>query len=239
MIYLLFIFIARLLLNGNQITDVGYNNAFPYLPNLRILHLHNNPITQIHPDAFQNVSHIHTLLLHFTDITTVDNQMLVPLTRLKWFWANNAKLTSIGTNPFQYNPNIIEIYLQYNDLSNITNGIWKNLHDLKHLYLHGNTNLEEPTCCTLCNAAPDVDLKWTGMTPGTEDEMGLTGIRKVKLPCGCEGGTSIVCPGVAELCFVDEICNDYVFSSANSLFGSFRNRLILTITMIIIACFSI
>jgi hypothetical protein len=207
-----------------------------YLPNLRILHLHNNPITAIHPDAFQNVTHIHTLLLHFTEITTVDNQILAPLTRLKWFWANNAKLTSIGSDPWANCPNIIEIYLQYNDLSGITNGIWKNLEQLKHLYVHGNPNLELPTCCTLCNMHPDVDLKWTGMAPGTEAAMDLSGIRKTKLPCGCDGSMS--CAGVVETCFADE-CNDYVFSSANALFGSFRNRLVVTITFVFIACISI
>lgn len=43
---------SRLYLNGNNISEVGYDNRIYYNDNLRELYLHNNPISAIHEVLF-------------------------------------------------------------------------------------------------------------------------------------------------------------------------------------------
>ena len=188
---------SRLYLNGNNITEVGYDNRIYYNDNLRELYLHNNPIANIHEDAFQNTTQIHTLLLHYTSLGNITTPIFKNLRRLKWLWLNNAKLKEIDDYAFADLTELYELQFFGNNITELGDSMFSNLTKLEHLYAWNNPGLSKPTCCTLCGLDPSlVTIKWQGIAMGD------------KLSCGCD--VQAAC-STNPTCFV-ETCNNFVYS---------------------------
>ena len=193
---------THILLNGNNFDIVGTgSNTFGVtgriLPNIREIYLHNNPITSIDANTFDNCRRAHTLLLHHTSLTTIPSGLLINMVYLKYFWINDALLTSIPSGSFDGLPKLSEVYLYGNDLSTLDVGLFKDSPNLKEILVHQNPSLESPTCCNLCGVPEKTYIRW-----GNEKDA-------TKLECGCSGTTTC-----ADCTYSS--CTTYTFSAASS-----------------------
>lgn len=148
---------SRLLLGGQQLTDIGYTNFLPPLPELRVLHLNFNPIQRISVDAFQNVTHLKTLLLHFTNITELPDGLFANMTNLKYLWLNNANIKTVGPTVFHGLEKLKSLRIQENFISEFADGQFYNLPKIQELDIRNqraDATLES-TCCTFCGIHPD------------------------------------------------------------------------------------
>lgn len=183
---------------------VNASVSFKYpLPNLKYLYLHNNPITEISTDAFQNVSQIERLLLHFTQITEIQDGLLSGLKNLKIFWANDARISKIGSSAFANLTELEDLKLYDNFIEKVHPGQFQDQGKMHHLDIHRNTLNATPECCQLCGIPAGLDIHWPTMNTGQQ------------IRCGCDG--PITCPNIASPCFPDNKCHVYTFNAASSI----------------------
>ncbi len=171
---------SRLFLNGNNIKALN-GSSFGNSPmnDLRVLQLNNNPIATIDTDSFQYTYHIHTLLLQYTDITTIQTGLLNNMTRLKWVWLNNCKISNVDSDSFRNLTRLWELYIYENPLASLPDGIFRDNRALHHLYAQ-DTATPTATCCSVYGLATTVDVKWPGKVYGDTLSCG-----KLKRSCFC------------------------------------------------------
>lgn len=158
-----------LLLQGNSLTEIGYNNTFGnrHLKHLKKLYLHSNAIVDIAPGSFENVSNIDTLLLHFNSLQSLTTDMFNGLTELTHFWLNDNFIQSIDGDVFVGMTKLKEMYLYNNLLQDLSHLNFTTLHSMHHLLMNDNVGSPNATCCNLCNLPSNVEISWAMMPNGT------------------------------------------------------------------------
>ena len=152
---------SRMWLSGQGITDIGVTNFLPPLPKLRELLLNGNPITNISPNAFQNVTGLRMLLLHYTKISILPTGVFDNMSKLRYLWIHNAEVSSIeDENMFSDLVKLEELRLSGNNISSFHAGQFKALPAIRELKLmDNNADLfsEDLTssCCAICGVKQD------------------------------------------------------------------------------------
>lgn len=152
---------SRMWLSGQGLTDIGVTNFLPPLPRLRELLLNGNPITNISATAFQNVTGLKMLLLHYTSIPILPVGVFDNMRKLRYLWVNNAEVTTIEDgNIFSDLIKLEELRLSGNNISSFHSGQFKALPAIRELKLmDNNADLFSgdlaSSCCALCGVKQD------------------------------------------------------------------------------------
>jgi Leucine-rich repeat (LRR) protein len=169
---------SRLWLSGQNLSDIGYSNFLPHLPRLRELHLNGNPIASISPNAFENVTGLRTLLLHYTSITILPDDLFANMTRLRYLWINNALVNTVGPNTFRGLPLLQSLRLQGNDISEFAEGQFFDLPNIHELDIRSNNDSLAPSCCDLCGVSPSaLQMHYSNNSVLHKDDSGIYSLR--------------------------------------------------------------
>lgn len=201
----------RLYLQGNDITDVGITSQLPYLPNLEILFLHNNPIRNVTSDAFENVTAVTMILLHYTDLYELPNGVFDNNTELEYLWFSNSDIHTLGTQVFDKLTKLEELLLDANAISSLHNGMFRQNQALRKLNFKDN-DISSVDCCHMCGVPASTTLVYN-KEPMTDTEL--------HCDCGSSGTCSLPDGGTFALssCYpqTENVCPNYFFNAAPSL----------------------
>lgn len=159
-------------LQGNDISDVGIESHLALLPNLEVLFLHNNPITNLTVNAFENVTKMQMLLLHYTEIWELPNGIFDNNPELEYLWFSHSNIHVLGTTVFNTLTKLKELLLDSNSIPGLHVGMFKNLQSLKTLNFKNN-GIAAPSCCQMC-----------GVPTSTHIDYNLRPLTDTHLECG-------------------------------------------------------
>ena len=125
-----------LLLHDNKITSIE-SDTFNNFRNLIRLDLDNNEISVIEDNNFNNLPNLKYLYLHTNRITSIKSDMFNKLSKLVDLFLNQNRITSIKSDMFNNLMNLRKLFLHQNRITSIKSDTFKNL-NLYVLYLHEN-----------------------------------------------------------------------------------------------------
>ena len=197
-----------LYLNDNNIQHISktdINEAFSLGggggKKLKVLYLHNNrELNNIDDNAFETLSALRELYLHYTHLTNFGNGILRGLSSLKVLWINHANIRTIGQSPFHGLTKLEELLLYHNKIEKLQPNMFKDLESLQVLEIQDQCLKDwcefesypssDINCCTMCGLPKSTSVL-VEMTKGS------------KLRCGCSEGDDISqCPECYEQCTV-------------------------------------
>ncbi|KAI8517645.1 hypothetical protein Bbelb_036620 [Branchiostoma belcheri] len=130
--------LLELSLEDNSITTLE-RSPFRLRPNLQILRLGGNKITNVVSGAFDGLSQLLKLYLNRNNIETVEAFAGIDSpSSLEMLDLQGNKLTSIAISMFTGVPLLTELNLSSNNISTIEDGSFSGLKKLRVLYLHSN-----------------------------------------------------------------------------------------------------
>ncbi|XP_019622291.1 PREDICTED: insulin-like growth factor-binding protein complex acid labile subunit [Branchiostoma belcheri] len=130
--------LLELSLEDNSITTLE-RSPFRLRPNLQILRLGGNKITNVVSGAFDGLSQLLKLYLNRNNIETVEAFSGIDSpSSLEMLDLQGNKLTSIAISMFTGVPLLTELNLSSNNISTIEDGSFSGLKKLRVLYLHSN-----------------------------------------------------------------------------------------------------
>jgi Leucine-rich repeat (LRR) protein len=106
----------------NEITNIGAK-AFVRLPHLRMLYLRNNRITTIDDDAFYGLDELEGLTLYDNSIVTLNVNIFAGLRSLQHIILGKNKLTTFNLDIFQYNEQLLNVQLSENRMTNMQSSV--------------------------------------------------------------------------------------------------------------------
>lgn len=117
---------------------------------------HNNFITTIDEDAFDDLLALQTLALGNNRIQELTVRTMTPLRNITDVGFDNNLLTTIDENIFSQNINLFGLHLQYNQIDKVHPRAFANLTDLSYLNLSGNKCVDRSF---LLNQNPE-NIEW-------------------------------------------------------------------------------
>jgi hypothetical protein len=109
-------------LQENEITNIGAK-AFVRLPHLRMLYLGYNRITTIDDDAFYGLDELEVLNLFQNSIVTLNVNIFAGLRSLKKIFLNKNELTTFNFDIFQHNEELFQVDLSGNKMTDIQSSV--------------------------------------------------------------------------------------------------------------------
>ncbi|XP_071446700.1 peroxidasin homolog [Hetaerina americana] len=103
-----------------------------------ILDLRFNRITELLPGEFEELSHLHTLLLNNNHISTIYNGAFRGLKNLRYLYLYKNRIREINSKVFQGLYRLEQLYLHYNAIEKLAPGVFSGLRRLERLFLHNN-----------------------------------------------------------------------------------------------------
>ncbi|KAJ3657239.1 hypothetical protein Zmor_016251 [Zophobas morio] len=116
---------------------VLYKDAIINVSNVRELHLYNNKIEQIHPEAFKNLVGVELLEMKYSDFITIKKGIFNDLAIRKLIVAYNHQLETVEEGAFD-NPHIETLELTVSVIKTLPKNIFQKMAKLKTLDLTGN-----------------------------------------------------------------------------------------------------
>lgn len=114
-------------------------DAIPEVPReTTILDLRFNKIKSIPPNTFQDLSHLHTLLLNNNHIVRLQNGSFNGLSELRYLYLYKNRIRVIEKQVFQGLDKLEQLYLHFNDLATFEADTFSNIPSLERLFLHNN-----------------------------------------------------------------------------------------------------
>lgn len=124
---------TRLYLKNNSLTTVP-TVTFINLTNLEILELSENQISIIEHDAFVGLTKLLNLDLRLNALTNLTNDIFHNLTRLTLLYLSHNYLSLIVPQAFRGLGNLRQIWLGHNEMASITSAIFQHLPNLINLF---------------------------------------------------------------------------------------------------------
>ena len=122
-----------LYLDNNQITELR-QGIFDGLESLEELYLSDNSISIIEPGIFMPLMSLDYLILNGNNISEVHDEVWTGLVSLKWLLLGENRIKLPVSSPVQ----VLEVFLQDNEISVIPSGIFSNLTQCQKLNLRNN-----------------------------------------------------------------------------------------------------
>jgi Leucine-rich repeat (LRR) protein len=122
-------------LESNEITNIGAK-AFVRLPHLTELNLIQNRITTIDDDAFYGLDELEVLALRNNSIVTLNVDIFSGLRSLQYIILDKNKLTTFNLDIFQHNKQLVGVHLTKNKMTDIQSTIVNE--NIKIMYLIEN-----------------------------------------------------------------------------------------------------
>jgi hypothetical protein len=145
---------------GNSFSDIGITNVFNNLPDLEILFLHNNELlTNISEHAFDPLPKLKMVLLHFTSIYAVPEDLFANLPNIQYIWLDHSNIHDLGIETFTGLNTLLELQLDHNHIPHIYPGQFKHLNKLSKLTLSHNP-LGILNCCQMCGLPSEVYISY-------------------------------------------------------------------------------
>ena len=139
-------------LHQNKITSIK-SDTFNNLAKLKVLYLHQNKIASIKSDTFNNLTNLYRLDLDNNDISVIEDNNFNNLPNLEHLYLHENRITSIKSNTFNNLSNLNRLDLDHNYISVIEDNNFNHLPKLEILYLHNNTitSIKSDTFSNLTN----------------------------------------------------------------------------------------
>ncbi|XP_017785904.1 PREDICTED: chaoptin [Nicrophorus vespilloides] len=125
-------------LSDNQLADLA-RNSFTLLPNLRKLNLsRNSRLSSIPPTLLHKLDNLEVIDLSHINLKSLSTDLLAKNLLIKEIYLNDNDLSEITDGTFVNLRNLTRIDLSDNSIANIRPGAFVNAMNLKELYLQGN-----------------------------------------------------------------------------------------------------
>uniref|UniRef100_A0A0B6YAF1 LRRCT domain-containing protein n=1 Tax=Arion vulgaris TaxID=1028688 RepID=A0A0B6YAF1_9EUPU len=129
-------------IGGNRVVALR-NDAFSMFPNLATLDLVDNKISKVSKRAFKDLVKLRTLSLNRNKIESLDG-FLQYVTNLFQLDVANNRITTIGPDDLKSLEHVHYLDFRDNLISRIDSQAFKNLHNLRYLFLNSNPLVTTP-----------------------------------------------------------------------------------------------
>lgn len=130
--------LLSIFLQKNRISTVN-NFCFVHTKKLKVLDLSDNEITKVQENAFNSLHNLEKLSLSNNYIKTLHDETFQSLVSVEWIWLDRNKLSMICSDLFsQANVKLNGLFLNNNEISEISPYVFDNLGNLRFLMLNGN-----------------------------------------------------------------------------------------------------
>lgn len=130
--------LLSIFLQKNRLSIVN-NFCFIHSKKLKVLDLSDNEITKVQENAFNSLHNLEKLSLSNNYIKTLHDATFHSLVAVQWIWLDRNKLNLICSDLFsQANAKLYGIYLNNNEINEISPYVFDNLGGLRFLMLDGN-----------------------------------------------------------------------------------------------------
>ncbi|XP_061670131.1 TLR4 interactor with leucine rich repeats [Syngnathoides biaculeatus] len=124
-------------LGGNFIGNISAIDLGSYTGLVR-LDLQFNQIHNIHPKAFENLSHLQELYLGHNRLSDIQDGTLQPLKKLTVLYGNNNDINVITPALFGSLGHLVKLRLDGNAIKSLQESAFKDLDNLRYLHLESN-----------------------------------------------------------------------------------------------------
>lgn len=131
--------IESLVVTRNNISTIT-DRTFASNPQLRVLRLTNNNIQELSPDAFVGLGNLTSLGMINNRIQTVHPRTFNPLVSVTYLDMERNNLTSVGEF-YSANVNLQSLYLEYNQIEEISPRFVQHLREQRLTYVNLNGNV--------------------------------------------------------------------------------------------------